>query len=236
MAEPWPVHTVVFDLDDTLFAERDYVFSGFQAVDEWIRRERQVTGFAVTANRRFEAGDRGKIFDQTLLELGVTGETGLVDELVRVYRTHRPKLRLLPDALTALEWTRPRFALALISDGYLEVQQAKAAALGLESRLDTLVFTDVWGRKHWKPSPRAFQHVMERHRGSPGGYVYIADNPRKDFIAPRQLGWRTMRVRRPGGEHGDYLARPDEAAELEIADLFGLDRCLEPTEPGKARI
>ena len=41
-ADRWPVHTVVFDLDDTLFAERDYVLSGFRAVDEWIRRERRV--------------------------------------------------------------------------------------------------------------------------------------------------------------------------------------------------
>ena len=163
-------------------------------------------------------------------------DAALVGELIRIYRAHRPDLQLLPDAEAALAWTRPRFALALISDGFLEVQQAKAAALGLGARLDTLVFTDGWGREHWKPSPRAFQRVMERHPGPAGGYVYIADNPRKDFIAPRQLGWRTIRVRRAGGEHADYEARPDEASEREMADLFGLDGCLKPMEPEQARI
>ena len=30
-------------------------------------------------------------------------------------------------------------------------------------------------------------------------YLYVADNPVKDFAAPRQLGWVTVRVRRPCG-------------------------------------
>ena len=34
---------------------------------------------------------------------------------------------------------------------------------------------------------------------APGGTLtYLADNPAKDFCAPRQLGWETVRFRMPG--------------------------------------
>jgi putative hydrolase of the HAD superfamily len=43
MAEPVPIHTLVFDLDDTLYPEKDFVLSGFDAVDRWLK-ERRVPG------------------------------------------------------------------------------------------------------------------------------------------------------------------------------------------------
>ena len=63
MAEPAPVHTLVFDLDDTLYAERDFVISGFHAVDLWLRERRGVKGFAEAAGKIFAAGRRCRIFD-----------------------------------------------------------------------------------------------------------------------------------------------------------------------------
>ena len=74
----------------------------------------------------------------------------------------------------------------------------------------------------------AYRRVMQHFPGPAGGYVYVADNPRKDFLAPRALGWRTLRVRRPGGEHAGCTAAPQEAAEREIASLLELDELLRP--------
>ena len=63
---------------------------------------------------------------------------------------------------------------------------------------------------------------METFAGRPDGFVYVADNPRKDFIAPRALGWRTVRIRRRGGEHVAYGAAAAEAAEREVELLTEL--------------
>ena len=52
----------VFDLDDTLYPERDFVRSGFLAVDEQVRARLGREGFLKTARARFERGERGKIF------------------------------------------------------------------------------------------------------------------------------------------------------------------------------
>lgn len=46
MPECWPIHTIVLDLDDTLYPERDYVLSGFQAADAWVKARYDVGGFA----------------------------------------------------------------------------------------------------------------------------------------------------------------------------------------------
>jgi len=56
----------------------------------------------------------------------------------------------------------------------------------------------------------------------------VADNPRKDFIGARQLGWRTVRVLRPAGEHAGYSPTPAEAADADITTLLTLKQLLRP--------
>lgn len=228
MTEPWPVHTVVFDMDDTLFPEREYVLSGFKAVDSWLAEKQGVFGFHARAERLFSAGRRGWIFDEALAELGCPAGTSWVPEMLTVYRQHQPAIALTDDATEILDWSAQRFRLALISDGYLEVQRGKSGALGLSRWISCQVFSDEWGREAWKPSERPFREVMTRLPGEPSGYVYVADNPRKDFIAPRRLGWRTIRLRRPGGEHVDYEAQSEEAAERDVTSLRQLRGILAP--------
>src|SRR5687767_769940 len=91
---------LVFDLDDTLYPECDYVRSGFAAVDRWLREHRGVTGFSEIANAHFRGGRRGNIFDLSLEELGLPRDPALVSRLVTVYREHKPSIRLHEDA----EW------------------------------------------------------------------------------------------------------------------------------------
>jgi len=49
---------VVLDMDDTLFLERDYVLSGFAAVDAVVAKEHGLKGFSESAWRLFCAGVR----------------------------------------------------------------------------------------------------------------------------------------------------------------------------------
>lgn len=228
MPNTWSVHTLVFDVDDTLFPERDYVLSGFKAVDAWLEARQDVSGFLTQAARLFDAGRRGRIFDEVLGELGRPDGAKWVPEMVAVYRKHQPAIALTEEAIEILVWSEQRFRLALISDGYLEVQRSKAEALGLSRWISCQVFSDQWSREAWKPSERPFLEVMARLPGEPAGYVYVADNPRKDFIAPLRLGWKTIRFRRPGGEHADYESQSGEASERDITSLRELKEMLVP--------
>lgn len=228
MAELWPIHTVVFDLDDTLYAEKDYVYSGFAAVDEFLRAEHSAPGFESAARGLFDAGLRGRIFDEVLPGLGMAPDGDLIATLVTVYREHRPVLQLHADATTALSWCGGKVRIGLITDGYAVTQAQKVAALNLEAIIPHRILTDTLGRSAWKPSPIAFQRMMELCPGPASGFVYVGDNPRKDFLPGRELGWRTIRIRRPDSEHGSYTGEPAASAEVEIESLAGLADQLHP--------
>jgi len=197
---------ICLDLDDTLYLERDYVWSGFQAVEVWLREHGHSLAFAEKAWQLFGEGHRGTIFDEVLAATGHLGP-GLVPLLVAAYRSHTPQISLLPDAEEFVRIRRSD-ALAIITDGPAVAQWNKIEALGLRRHVDTIVVTDEWGREYWKPHVRAFREVMRGRSSSE--CVYIADNPAKDFDAPRELGWMpSVRVRREGSEHWASETPPD---------------------------
>ena len=217
------LRAIVLDLDDTLFPERAYVLSGFAAVDAEVRRVFGRCGFGDAAWALFESGRRGRLFDETLACLGLDADAATIEALVTVYRGHRPTIALFPDAERFIRRLEGRVRAAIVSDGPLASQTQKVAGLGLERWFQPIVLTDRWGRAFWKPHERAFREV-EAATGCGGAEcVYVGDNPNKDFAAPRRLGWRTLRVRRPGGEHA---AESGGGADLECADLDAGGRLL----------
>jgi len=220
---------LVFDLDDTLYLERDFVRSGFDAVGAWAAGEMGIADFASRAWRLFESGQRQRVFDTVLREAGCDPSQDLIAQMVAIYRGHAPRISLLPDAKALLRELHGRCAMALISDGYLNAQQRKAEVLQVGKVLDPLVFTDCWGREHWKPHPRAFEFLQRRFGAREFEFVYVADNPAKDFVAPSALGWRTVRVRRPQGLHAGVERGPGSVIDFEIRDLGSLPELLFPS-------
>jgi putative hydrolase of the HAD superfamily len=195
------IRVIVLDLDDTLYLERTYVRSGFAAVGTWMERHHGTAGLGELAWTLFSRGSRGQIFDEALVTLGLQPETELIGALVNVYRSHQPTIALEPDARRLLNRTRGKLPRGLITDGPAVAQRQKLAALGLLDDLEHIVVTDLWGREFWKPHHRAFLDVQQTFALSGASALYIADNPTKDFIAPRDLGWRTLRIARQDGIH-----------------------------------
>lgn len=228
------VRTLVLDVDDTLFPEREYVRSGFAAAGNWVRQQYGVDGFYAEAWRRFESGSRARIFNDTLGAMGLLVADSTVHALVEVYREHQPVIALYPDAIAFLDWAKNDFLFAVITDGYARVQRRKLRALGLDKWAPYVVVTDELGPGFWKPHSKAFELVMERFGGAAESFLYVGDNPKKDFLAPKRLGWRTVRVRRAHGEHEDYVATTMEEAELTVTNLLALRDLLAPDSSGEA--
>ena len=63
---------------------------------------------------------------------------------------------------------------------------------------------------------------MQELGSKPQNAVYVADNPRKDFIAPNKLGFLTVQLIRPQRLHTDQPDRPDAAARYVISDITEL--------------
>jgi putative hydrolase of the HAD superfamily len=191
---------LVFDLDDTLFAEETYVRSGFQAVADWLEGAGLLSADQAFAEMwsAHVRGERGRIFDALLAARPACGQVS-VSDLVQVYRAHAPDIKFYPGIEALLDEAVARsLRVAVISDGFLLAQQQKAQALGLSRWADPILFTDQWGRPFWKPNPAPFRKVQETLQVGPAEIVYIGDNPAKDFQAPNSLGWQTIHLVMPG--------------------------------------
>ena len=182
---------MVFDLDDTLYKEQDYLLSAYREIAGRIGGKE--TG------RQGVQGD--KIFDQ-MLRWRQEGENvfqclidtyGLdmtVDDLLAVYRFHVPAIRLDEETkhlLDSLHWAA---VIGLITDGRSLTQRHKIEALGLSAYMDEedILISEETG--HEKPSEVPYRHFMARYPACT--YYYIGDNPAKDFVAPERLGWTSI--------------------------------------------
>lgn len=213
--------TIVLDLDDTLYLERDFARSGYAAVGQSLSHLVEPGKFADTCFELLALGHRGDIFDRALDRFGIAERERDVEAMVRTYRDHEPDIDLCADTLPFLE----RFSgknLALISDGPEHVQAAKLRALGLRERITHCILTGQWEGSFGKPHPRAFLEVAERSGHAPEEHVYIADNATKDFLAPNEMGWLTIQIIRPGRIHNSPPPTPEHAARLSVTGLGGL--------------
>ncbi|MBN1513573.1 MAG: HAD family hydrolase [Phycisphaerae bacterium] len=222
-----PIRAVAFDLDDTLYPEHAYVESGFAAVARAFA-DRLAAPFDLLDRMKALAAspDRGRVFNMICAEARVAEPDALAAEMVDAYRRHVPNITLFPDAAAALARLHGRYRLALISDGYAVSQNAKLDTLGIRPAFDAVYLTDDWGRQFWKPHPRAFEAVMQRFALPAPACAYVSDNPAKDFVAPNALGWRTVRVLRPGGVYADATAPPGGEPSATVPSLDVLEAVL----------
>jgi putative hydrolase of the HAD superfamily len=213
---------LVFDLDDTLYPELSYVYSGFRAVATFLSPRLEVPVAALTAGMVAEeaAQGRGQVFDNVLRQHGRWSKA-LVAACLRTYRQHRPELVLYPDAERCLT----RFAagpLYLVTDGHKEVQARKVAALHLNARVRHAYLTNRYGRHRAKPDPHVFELICRRERVAPGEVIYVGDNPRKDFVGIKPRGFRTVRILR-----GNYAHLAADAAHEAHQRIHTLDELTE---------
>lgn len=177
---------VVFDLDDTLYKERDYLQSAYREIAAVVESRPGVP--ESVSDQMFcwwKKGDNvfRQLIDTYRLEL-------TVDELLSIYRSHVPVIRLDDTISNLLDHLRLNSVLGIISDGRSMTQRHKIEALGLSDYVDEqdILISEETGYE--KPSDKPFRQIMERHPSRT--YYYIGDNPAKDFEAPNRLGWTTV--------------------------------------------
>ena len=220
---------LVFDLDDTLYPERQFALSGFAAAERWAAAELGIEGLAADMTRLLDDGHLGQLFAMALAEKLPGHRPEHLAGLLEAYRDHEPELALFDDA----DWALARYAseakLGLITDGTHRVQAKKVAALGIARHFREIVFTDaLGGRAFSKPHPKSYEQI-EAALGAEGDrLVYIGDNPAKDFIVPNTRGWISVMVHRPGHRriHAGAQVAPGGAPQHTIASLTELPAVL----------
>lgn len=216
----------LFDLDDTLFPEAQFVQQGYAAVSAEL--ERMGAGTAPATLRRLEAlhaaGVRGTTLTQICAELGL-GDAA-VSGMITVYRGSPRQLSLFPGVSELLAQLRARGPVGVVTDGLGAVQRLKVASLGLSDIVDAICYTDDLGREHWKPDAAGFHSIQGQLGVSADGGVYVADNPLKDFLAARRAGLQSVWARHSGGDYARLNPGVGDAAPDLVADTIPTLRAL----------
>lgn len=207
---------IVFDLDDTLYDEVTYVQSGFQAVADYLFER-----YSISQNDSYlfmvehlKQG-RGRIFDDTLSHFNKFSKKAVL-QCIYTYRRHIPDIKLYRDSIECLKRLNG-FPVYIVTDGNKVVQKNKLDALGLYDTVNFCFITHRYGVKNSKPSPHCFIKICEREKVAPEKIVYIGDNPHKDFVGIKALGFKTVRIMR--GHFKDVVKPAEFEAHYQIQSL-----------------
>ena len=195
------------------------MFSGFRAVAEYASDKWHLPATTVYAELRseFESGNRMRTFNAWLSSRHLE-PTGTAEELIDVYRNHAPQIEMFAGMRELLNTTAEESRMGLVSDGFLKVQRRKFAALQIDDLFECVVFSDQWGREHWKPAERPYREALRALDViDPTETVYVGDNPSKDFVTPRALGMYSIQVRySPAGFYDGRVAPSPEHEPHEV--------------------
>ena len=197
---------VIFDLDDTIYFEADYVNSGVRYVCDQIKKLYGIDLYDKLQAARAE----NKNLDWLSLVCELAGLASSVKEsLLWMYRLHSPDIRLSSACEKALKLIRSNACYAaVLTDGRSVTQRLKLNALCIAD-LPTYISEDYGSTK---PAPARFKLIQELQPAQ--FYIYVADNVKKDFLGCNPLGWIGIGMRGAG-----LNLYSQESQELPVASL-----------------
>ncbi len=169
---------IVFDLDDTLYKEIDFLKSAYKEISENINSNDK---FLFESMMEWYS-DKKDVF-QILSEKFNMPKL----DLVNIYRNHYPKeLKTDINLPVFLKKLSKNNKLGIITDGRSITQRNKLKSLKIEKYFDLIIISEEFGSE--KPNENNFT-IFEQFENTQK--YYVGDNINKDFICPNKL-WSNL--------------------------------------------
>lgn len=222
------IKAVIFDLDDTLISEKEYIRSGFRQVSKKIAEEYELREEYVYELMYSTFNEDSKnVFNRVLDKLNISYDMDYIKELIDFYRGHIPDIKLYDDAKYIIEALYDKgIKLGMITDGYKVTQRNKLEVLGISDYFNCIIVTDELGREFWKPHKRPYEIVKDKLGFDYENMVYVGDNISKDFVTANKLGMNTILINREEGVYSNIKMDEEYLAKLEVANLLELENLI----------
>lgn len=186
---------VVFDLDDTLYKEIDYLESAFKDIANDVGVLCGVSSLTVYQFmiQAYYAGE-DDVFQKLIDKYSLPIEK---ERLLLMYRQHKPKVAMRREDVAILAKLKSAgVVMGLMTDGRSLTQRNKIEALGLDKFVleDNILISEESG--YCKPSEKGCLYFIKKFPDAQ--FWYVGDNVAKDFFAPNKLGWTTIGLKDDG--------------------------------------
>ncbi|WLR61519.1 HAD family hydrolase [Guptibacillus hwajinpoensis] len=199
------IKAVIFDLDDTLVSEYQYIESGYSHISQLLSSRLNKDSKSINAllEDLFNQNTQNvfnRLYD--LLEIQYTNE--MIMDLVEEYRNHEPAIDFYDDVLPCLyDLKLQEIKTGIITNGYAKAQNLKLRVVKGFDHFDEIIIADELGKEYWKPHPKPYEMMSKKLNMAYSEMVYVGDNESKDFVSPNKLGMKTVHIRRPKGVYSD---------------------------------
>ena len=184
-----PKSFFVFDLDDTLSQEIDYLKSAYDEIAADLEGK---IGRNIHAEMLELYQKESNVF-QWIIDTFPNSTT--IEELLMIYRNHFPKIAFDNSTSTFLNNLNAlNVPLGIITDGRSITQRNKLKALGLDEKLCEIVISEEFGSE--KPNINNYIHFSNKYPEAT--FYFFGDNLKKDFEVPLKFGWSTFCLRDKG--------------------------------------
>lgn len=203
----------VFDLDDTLYLERDYSVSALSYLGGKVESELSIFGAAQELVLNFQNG-QPDVISAFWEKYNLKSEDK--QAFISAMRGHGPEISLFPDSAQFLTKLRSKkIPFAIVTDGRSITQRAKIESLGLTDAIAVAISEETGVSKPHKDAFAPVLQVLDGHK-----VVFVGDNPAKDFVAPNNFGWDTFQRKDNGLHVHKQVSRNDEGAPDSILNSF----------------
>lgn len=198
---------LIFDLDDTIFQELDYLKSAYAHISMKLASYTRESIFEPMLEK-YHAGEN--VFKWLVDSYRHTVPELSLQWLLTEYREHFPGIRLSQSTAAFFDQLHERnVPRGLITDGRSVTQRNKLKALGIENFFWDIIISEEFGSE--KPDERNYLFFVNKYPGMQ--FYFFGDNTLKDFIVPARLGWTTICIKNSGNhihqQVFDREPRPD---------------------------
>lgn len=182
---------VIFDLDDTLYKEIDFLKSAYSTIAKELSAINEVKNSREALYEEMLVLYKNKkdVFKVILDKYKINKYK--VSDLIIKYRAHKPAISLTNETIEILEFLKENnLDIGIITDGRSIQQRSKIEALGLLVYTNLIVISEEIGSE--KPSIENYKYIEDYYANQNINYIYVGDNLSKDFLAPNKLGWNTV--------------------------------------------
>lgn len=217
------IKVVLFDLDDTLYPEIDYVKSGFSEVAKVIASKINLTDTEIYELTMALFNDsKNNVFNRLVEQLNL--DNSILPTLIKTYQFHSPNIKFYDDVMPCLNDLKQNgIRTGIITDGRVEGQEAKLKALNCYGLFEKIIITDsLGGIEYRKPNPKAFELMKNHFNCEFDEMMYIGDNPEKDFYIEKTHKVKTIQIQRKDNLYTSKLYLNDYEPNKKISTLQDL--------------